>query len=181
MTQGNEFLRGRLLVVAFEGWNDAGEAATGAVQLLREQLDVVTLAEVDTEEYFDFQFNRPVVSMDDDGNRALVWPGATVYAPASTDVDNVPLAADAELRVGSDNTGNVFLLIGAEPSRNWKKFTVELLDVAMNAGITGVVLLGAMLADVPHTRPISVTATSENARVRAQLDIERSTDRKSVV
>jgi predicted ATP-grasp superfamily ATP-dependent carboligase len=175
VTQGNEFLKGRLLVVAFEGWNDAGEAATGAVQLLREQLDVVTIAGVDAEEYFDFQFNRPMVSQDDEGNRALIWPSATIYGPASTEVDNIPLAADAELRVGSDNTGNVFLLVGAEPSRNWKKFTVEVLDAAMTAGVSGIVLLGAMLADVPHTRPISVTATSDNASVRAQLGIERPT------
>jgi hypothetical protein len=174
VTQGNEFLRGRLLVVAFEGWNDAGEAATGAVQLLREQLELVTLAEVDTEEYFDFQFNRPVVNQDDEGNRALIWPGATIYGPASTDVANVPLAADAELSVGSDNTGNVFLLLGAEPSRNWKRFTVEVLDSAISAGVSGIVLLGAMLADVPHTRPISVIATSENPAVRKQLEIERS-------
>jgi predicted ATP-grasp superfamily ATP-dependent carboligase len=184
VTQGNEFLSGRLLVVAFEGWNDAGDAATGAVRLLQEQLDVEVLAEVDTEEYFDFQFNRPMVSQDDDGTKLLVWPGAVVYGPTSaggfdgpvekSPVESEPLAADAELRVRSDNTGNVFLLLGTEPSRNWKKFTKEILGVANEVGITGIVFLGAMLADVPHTRPISVAATSENAEVRAQLDIERS-------
>ena len=62
------FANGRLLVVAFEGWNDAGEAASGAVKSLKEQLDVYPIAEVDPEEYFDYQFNRPVVSYDDDGN-----------------------------------------------------------------------------------------------------------------
>ncbi len=152
----NGFLRGRLLLVAFEGWNDAGEAATGALRVLKDQLDVVAITEVDTEEYFDFQFNRPTITTDDDGQRALVWPGATIYGP------------DA----GSDS--HVYLLIGSEPSRNWKKFTAEIISTALAEDISGVVLLGAMLADVPHTRPISVFATSENPLVRSELDIERS-------
>ncbi|MFB2599898.1 proteasome assembly chaperone family protein [Herbiconiux sp. P17] len=159
----NGFLRGRLLLVAFEGWNDAGEAATGALRVLKEQLDVVPITEVDTEEYFDFQFNRPTVSSDDEGRRVLTWPGATFYGP------------DAAAGAGaSGDESHVYLLIGSEPSRNWKKFTAEVMAAAIDEDISGVVLLGAMLADVPHTRPISVFATSENPLVRSELDIERS-------
>jgi len=159
----NGFLRGRLLLVAFEGWNDAGEAATGALRVLKDQLDVVPITEVDTEEYFDFQFNRPTVSADDEGRRVLTWPEAIVYGP---DAGALP-AADAD-------DSHVYLLIGSEPSRNWKKFTAEVVSTALAEDISGVVLLGAMLADVPHTRPISVFATSENPLVRSELDIERS-------
>lgn len=205
MTQGNEFLSGRLLVVAFEGWNDAGEAATGALRLLQEQLDVEMMTEVDTEDYYDFAFNRPVLSQDEDGTRRLIWPGTTLYGPtpvrsskASADdvagdaaaespadtsaadsptdeADDAGLAGDAQLRVRSDNTRNIYLLVGTEPSRNWKRFTNEVIGAAQAAGVSGVVLLGAMLADVPHTRPISINVSSENPGVREQLAIERST------
>ncbi len=201
MTQGNEFLSGRLLVVAFEGWNDAGEAATGALRLLQEQLDVEMMTEVDTEDYYDFAFNRPVLSQDEDGTRRLIWPGTTLYGPtpvsagdASADdatadssaaespveapieeADDAGLAGDAQLRVRSDNTRNIYLLVGTEPSRNWKRFTDEVIGAAQAAGVSGVVLLGAMLADVPHTRPISINVSSENPGVREQLGIERST------
>jgi hypothetical protein len=168
----NGFLRGRLLLVAFEGWNDAGEAATGALQVLKDQLEVVPITEVDTEEYFDFQFNRPTVSTDEDGRRVLVWPGATVYGPDDAAEAEGATASSTAVPAGDDS--HVYLLIGSEPSRNWKKFTAEVISTALAEDISGVVLLGAMLADVPHTRPISVFATSENPLVRSELDIERS-------
>ena len=72
------------------------------------------------------------------------------------------------------NAGNIYLLLGTEPSRSWKRFTAEVIDAALAADIGGIVFLGAMLADVPHTRPISIFASSDNAQVRAELDIERS-------
>ena len=163
----NGFLRGRLLLVAFEGWNDAGEAATGALKVLQDQLEVVPITQVDAEEYFDFQFNRPTVEVDDDGRRVLIWPGATVFGPDSS---AVPAPGDGPAADGS----NVYLLIGSEPSRNWRAFTREVMATVLAEDITGIVFLGAMLADVPHTRPISVFATSENPLVRTELDIERS-------
>ncbi|MEF2979263.1 proteasome assembly chaperone family protein [Subtercola sp. YIM 133946] len=145
------------MIVAFEGWNDAGEAATGAVRMVKDELELALVADIDSEDYFDYQFNRPTSEFDDDGHRILVWPTATIHGPA----------AGAE--------GNVFLLIGTEPSRGWKQFTSEVLNVAVDSGVSGMVFLGAMLADVPHTRPISVYSTSENLTVRTELDLERST------
>lgn len=174
MTDAKNILGGRILVVAFEGWNDAGEAASGAVKTLKEQLEMVQVSEVDPELYFDFQFNRPVVT-DDDGRRRLVWPSAAVFGPASPGDTGDALAGDAELDVTGANAGNIFLLLGTEPSRSWRSFTAEIMDVALSADIGAIVFLGAMLADVPHTRPISVFASSENAAVRAELGIERST------
>jgi len=169
------FASGRLLVVAFEGWNDAGEAASNAVRTLEEQLELVPITTVDPEDYFDYQFNRPNISLDDDGNRVIEWPSVTMYGPADAgSSDVVPLAADAQLAVTGDNGANVYLLVGTEPSRGWKTFTAEILDAIDTHGITAVVFLGAMLADVPHTRPISVFVSSENSDVRERLSIERS-------
>ncbi len=175
MAEGTGFLGGRLLVVAFEGWNDAGEAASGAVRTLHDVLDVMPIAQVDPEVYFDYQFNRPVLGTDDDGRRRLTWPSATIFGPVAPGSEPEGLADDAELRVSGANADNIYLLLGAEPSRSWKNFTAEILDVALAVDVQGVVFLGAMLADVPHTRPISVFASSENAEVRSELQIERST------
>jgi hypothetical protein len=153
------FTSGRILIVAFEGWNDAGEAASGVVSTLKEQLDVYPIAEVDPEDYFDYQFNRPSVTTDEDGARLLVWPSVTAYGPVE------PNSAEG---------ATVYLLTGTEPSRGWKTFTSEILEVVDDAEISAIVFLGAMLADVPHTRPISVFASSENAAVREVLGVERS-------
>jgi predicted ATP-grasp superfamily ATP-dependent carboligase len=153
------FTSGRILVVAFEGWNDAGEAASGVVTTLKDELDVYPIAEVDPEDYFDYQFNRPTVAADDDGVRQLIWPGVTIYGPST------PNTADG---------ATVYLLTGTEPSRGWKTFTSEILEVIEDSEITSIVFLGAMLADVPHTRPISVFTSSEDAAVRELLGIERS-------
>lgn len=166
-------LGGRLLVVAFEGWNDAGEAASGAVRMLKDALEVVPITAVDPELYFDFQFNRPVISADEDGVRHLEWPNATLYGPALPGDAPRGLADDVELQVSGSNSGNIYLLLGTEPSRSWKSFTAELLDAALAADVGTIVFLGSMLADVPHTRPISIFASSDNAAVRAELHIER--------
>ncbi|TDW28516.1 proteasome assembly chaperone family protein [Cryobacterium psychrophilum] len=174
MTDGKGFLGGRLMVVAFEGWNDAGEAATGAVRALKELLNVGEIMAVDPELYFDYQFNRPTVSTNEEGLRVIEWPSARLYAPESPGTEGVPLAEDAELRVSGTNAGNIYLLIGTEPSRSWKSFAAEVTDAALAADVAGVVFLGAMLADVPHTRPISIFVSSDNADVRGELQIERS-------
>jgi predicted ATP-grasp superfamily ATP-dependent carboligase len=149
------FRGGSVLVVAFEGWNDAGEAASGAVRAVRDQLSLVPRLEIEPEDYFDYQFNRPSVSTNDEGRRVLEWPSVTLYAP----VDGV----------------GVHVLLGTEPSRGWKTFSAEIIDAAEAAGVTGVVFLGAMLADVPHTRPISVFVGSDNDAVQEFWELEAST------
>ncbi len=171
-----KFASGRLLVVAFEGWNDAGEAASGAVRTLKEALDLYPVAEVDPEDYFDYQFNRPSVAIGDDGNRELLWPGVTIYGPVRPNAGRgESIAADAELEVSASNEANIFLMLGTEPSRGWKTFTQEVFEVLEDNDIRGIVFLGAMLADVPHSRPISIFTSSENAAVRAEFGMERST------
>jgi hypothetical protein len=174
-TERTGILSGRLLVVAFEGWNDAGDAASGAVHTLKDLLDLRSIAAVDSEKYFDFQFNRPTVTAGEDGKRLLVWPTVEVFGPASHRPKKVRgLAEDAELSVSGDNGSNIYVLLGTEPSRNWRSFTAEIMETVRHSGITGIVMLGAMLADVPHTRPTSIFATSENSAVRTELGIEKS-------
>ena len=153
---------GRMLVVAFEGWNDAGEAASGAVKTLQSVLDLSPIVEIESEDYFDYQFNRPVVANDEDGVRKIVWPSVTLFGPTS----DASADADAE--------SNIFLLLGTEPSRGWKSFSAQIVATLKDSGITGIVMLGALLADVPHTRPISVFVSSENPLVRGDLAVERS-------
>ena len=98
-----------------------------------------------------------------------------MYAPVSPGIDLDPLDEEAGVHASGSGVGNLYLLLGTEPSRSWRSFTAEIMDVALAADIGAVVFLGAMLADVPHTRPISIFASSENPAVRAELGIERST------
>ena len=167
MTNTSDFAAGRLLVVAFEGWNDAGEAASGVARSLVETLSLEPVAELDGERYIDYQFNRPQVGLDDDGVRTLVWPRIQLHAAADA-VTVLP-------RDPSSPTTEVLVLLGAEPSRSWRGFAAEIVDLIDVHDVTGVVFLGAMLADVPHTRPISVFVSSENEAVRDEYTLERST------
>lgn len=175
MSETDKVFRGRLLVVAFEGWNDAGDAASSAVRTLQEQLEVIELISVDSETYYDFQFNRPTIGFDDDGNRTLSWPTSTMYSPLVPGQSLPEPVDEPMLNVTGTNTANIYLLQGVEPSRNWQTFVTEIMDVALAADISGMVFLGAMLADVPHSRPVPTFVSSDNAQVRSQLEVERST------
>ncbi|WP_438353049.1 PAC2 family protein [Microbacterium sp. CJ88] len=147
----------RVLVVAFDGWNDAGEAASAALSVLREQGSYEPVFSVDPELYFDYQYTRPQVATDGDGQRVLRWPEATLYRPTT------------QLR-GTQ----LWLLAGVEPARAWQAFAGEFVDVALREDITGMIALGSMMSDVPHTRPISVFAGSDSEQLRTTLDVERS-------
>jgi hypothetical protein len=166
---------GRILVVAFEGWNDAGEAASSSVRVLLERLDVIPLATFDAENFYDFQQVRPTVGFDDDGHRVLSWPTTVFYSPLVPSVTPPSIATDANMSVTGANISNVYLLLGSEPSRNWQTFAAEVIDLALAADISGIVFLGSLLAEVPHTRPIPIFISSENQNVRSKFDVERST------
>lgn len=147
----------RVLVIAFDGWNDAGEAASAAVTHLKASGDFEKAFAVDPELYFDYQYTRPQIRQEADGSRGLVWPDATLWRPRTT--DGVAL----------------WLLTGVEPARTWQAFAAELVDAALSEDITGIVALGSMMSDVPHTRPISIFSGSENEQLRSTLSLERST------
>ncbi|KQM37220.1 MULTISPECIES: PAC2 family protein [Microbacterium] len=147
----------RIIVAAFDGWNDAGEAASAAASMLRADVEYEVVHSVDPELYFDYQYTRPQVGLDAEGRRTLTWPEATLLRP-------VKRSDDAE----------IWLLVGVEPARAWQAFAAEFIDVALREDVTGFVALGSMMSDVPHTRPISVFAGSDNEGVRQSLGLERS-------
>jgi proteasome assembly chaperone (PAC2) family protein len=115
------------------------------------------IAAFDPEDYYDFQVNRPRVVLDE-GKRRISWPTTRILLASSTTLDH-----------------DILLVQGIEPSTRWRSFTIELLEFARQLGVTKFVTLGAMLADVPHTRPIPVTATSEHEDVIHRFDLEPST------
>lgn len=157
-----QIFAGRTLIVAFEGWNDASESASGAVKFICEQIKANVVASVDPEDYYDFQFTRPTVSYDADGARQLEWPGTEMCIPASEAIAENPAWS------------RISVLIGTEPARRWKSFAAEVMEMIEDREIESVLFLGAMLADVPHSRPIGVMATSQNELARKELDLEKS-------
>lgn len=151
------------MLVAFEGWNDATEAASGALKAIAEQIDAQTLEAVDPEDYFDFQFSRPMLELDGDGNRVLSWPGCEL------------LQASPEKIAERPELDRLYLLLGTEPSRRWLSFAAEILEMVQDREIDAVVMLGSMLADVPHTRPMQVFKSSVNEELMERYAIEPST------
>ena len=132
-----------IMVVAFGGWIDAGEAATGAMRALVRELSAAPLASIDPEDFFDFTQVRPVVRLSAEGERTIRWPRSAFWTWQ-------PPAGEAGL----------LLFRGLEPQRRWRTYTTLLLDVATRCGVQRIVSLGAVLAAVPHTRPPRVTGHS---------------------
>jgi proteasome assembly chaperone (PAC2) family protein len=149
-------LRNPVMIAAFEGWNDAGEAATAAVDHLIDIWDAEPIAALDPEEYYDFQVNRPRVVLDD-GRRRISWRTTRILLATTPGIDR-----------------DVILVQGIEPSFRWRAFTIELMEFAQTAGVSTVFTLGALMADVAHTRPIPVTATSDSDDVLHRYDLEVS-------
>jgi proteasome assembly chaperone (PAC2) family protein len=146
-----------VMVAAFEGWNDAADAASGAVAWLRLRWRATRFARIDPEDFFDFQVARPQVSLIDGVTRQISWPANDCFA------------AHIE-EVGRD----VVLLSGIEPNLRWRLFCSTVIDVAREAGCEMIVTLGALLADVPHTRPIRLTGTAADPELIARLGLSHS-------
>jgi proteasome assembly chaperone (PAC2) family protein len=136
-----------VLVAAFDGWNDAASAATAAVAWLRHRWHAVPVARIEGEAFTDYQGNRPLVTLRDGVVRDVEWPGTEVHA--TTDAGG--------------GRGAV-LLTGPEPNLRWRAYTDEILDLAAELGCELVVSLGALLADVPHTRPAVITGVTPDGR-----------------
>ena len=157
-------LRSPVMVIAFSGWNDAGEAASGAASHLLgcwtdPAFDVVPelIAEVDPEEFYDFQVNRPTVYVDDSSIRNLTWPGTQAFALATPTLSH-----------------DFIVVRGVEPSMKWKTFASDLLDLADDCEVDLVITLGSMLADTPHTRPITVSGSGAHPDIATRLGVEIS-------
>ena len=146
-----------VVVAAFEGWNDAGDAATDAARYLARAWEARTFARFDPEEFYDFTATRPQVRLVDGETRSIEWPDNEWQAAA------VPGG-------GHD----VVFLHGVEPQLKWRTFCQGVVDIVTDLGVEMVVTLGALLADVPHTRPVRVTGTAGNRELVERLHLQRS-------
>ncbi len=148
------------MVCAFKGWNDAGEAASSAVSFLASALEARRFAQIDSEEFYDFQTNRPNVRFSDTNTREIVWPTVEVFEASAP-------------RAPRD----LVLVQGVEPSMRWRAFSSQLIDLAEALGVQLVVSLGALLGDIPHTRPVAISghASEEGLMERMGLAAQGST------
>lgn len=145
-----------VLVIAFEGWNDAGDAASTAARYIGQRWEASTFATIDPEPFYDFSSNRPSIRLDESSNRELVWPTNTF--------------SHFELEDGRD----VVILSGVEPRLRWRTFCEQITSMAETLGASLVVTLGALLAEVHHAKPIEVVGTSSDTALTEQLGLRPS-------
>ncbi|MFM6841882.1 MAG: PAC2 family protein [Candidatus Planktophila sp.] len=159
-------LRSPIMVIAFGGWSDAGEAATGVISHLLSTFSSDTdssefapelIAEFDSEDFYDFQVNRPLIFVDDSMIRSLTWPGVQIFG------------------LRNPHGERDFVVVrGVEPSMRWRGFASQLLDLTDDLEVELVITLGSMLADTPHTRAIPVSGTGAHPDIAARLGVEVS-------
>jgi proteasome assembly chaperone (PAC2) family protein len=154
-------LRNPVMVMAFSGWNDAAEGASGAIEHLlsiwHEKEDEVVpqlIADVESEDFYDYQVNRPQVSIDESAIRSLTWPSTQIFGLEIPSMDR-----------------DLVIVTGVEPSMRWKSFTTDLLDLADDLEVSLVITLGSLLADAPHSRPITVTGTGAHPNIAERLGV----------
>jgi proteasome assembly chaperone (PAC2) family protein len=150
-------LRRPVLVAGFKGWNDAADAASDAVEWLATNLGGRPFAHIDPESFYDFQTSRPQVTIRDGVTERISWPVNEFSAARST-----------------TSAHDVIVLRGVEPSLGWRRFCATVVDVARATSCELVVTLGALLADVPHTRTPTITGTATDPDLIARLRLERS-------
>jgi proteasome assembly chaperone (PAC2) family protein len=150
-------LRRPVLVAAFRGWNDGGQGATLAAGYLAKQWNAQQFAEIEAEQFYDFQAMRPQVTLEDGMTRRLEWPENTFF--------------HAEIP-GTDR--DAVILLGTEPNLRWKTFSGLVLGLAKDLAVERTVTFGSLLADVPHTRPAPVTAAATDESLMTELGLEPS-------
>ncbi len=153
------FPRGSTIVIAaFGGWNDAGQSATDALEHLLDVWHCEEIVDLPGDEYYDYQFNRPEISLGLAGDREIAWPGTTVFKAKA---DTMPETT-------------IFLVHGVEPSMKWKQFCAEIMSQLQLDKNTVLVTLGALLADVAHTRPVPLSGTTSNKEIQLRTGFESS-------
>ena len=149
-------LRDPVVIAAFSGWNDAGNAASAAIEHLSEAYQAELVIELDPDDFYDYQVNRPETSITEDGERVTTWPTTRIRV--------------AQLAGGRD----VILVDGIEPNLRWRQFCTLLTSALRSAEPSLVILLGALLADTPHTRPVPVTCTTRDPDLMDRYGISES-------
>ena len=144
-----------VVVAAFTGWNDAGDAASSALRTMIETSGATALAEIDPEPFTDFATVRPHVRLDQHRNRSIVWPTVGVWSASLPGTD-------------------VVLILGPEPALRWRTFCEQITGVSNRLGAPMAFTLGALLADVPHTRRTQIIGTATDAALIERFDLERS-------
>lgn len=146
-----------VMICAFEGWNDAGDAASSAVAHLDREWKGEVFGALDAEDYYDFQVNRPTVWLDG-GVRKVTWPTTRLSV----------------VRTGGATPRDLVLVRGIEPSMRWRSFCNEILGFAHELGVEMVVILGSLLGDTPHTRPVPVSGVTSDPDLARTMDLEES-------
>ncbi len=150
-----EGLRAPALVCAFTGWNDAGDSASAALQFLGSSLSATRFAQLDPDEYYDFQATRPHIAFTDGRTRKIDWPSVEIYEA------RVPRA-----------TRDLILLQGPEPSMRWRAYCRQVVDLAESLEVQMVVTLGSLLADIPHSRPVHITGLSSDEALTRDMELD---------
>jgi proteasome assembly chaperone (PAC2) family protein len=162
------------LIAAFNGWNDAADAATWAIKFLVNQWDANSFAEIDGEEFFDFTQTRPTIRVNRGTLRRVSWPANRFYIAQT----KIQAEADStETNQSTQPAGDVILLLGDEPQLRWRTFAREVLDVARLCHVEDIIILGALVAEVPHTAPVQISGaatTEEYLKRMEQCGVERT-------
>ncbi len=155
--EGVGMLRDPMMIAAFEGWNDAADAATAAVEHLETVFDARPVGAVDPDDYYDFQVNRPVVGIVEGDTRRITWPTTRIS------VARLP-----------QSRRDLVLVRGLEPNMRWRGFCSELVEAVHALGVDLVATMGALLADTPHTRPVPVSGTASDPATASKLNLDPS-------
>lgn len=150
-------LRDPIMVCAFRGWNDAANAASSALETLADSLEVDVLAEVDPEDFYDFQANRPTIRLVEGHHRRIDWPSNTFISARAQGADR-----------------DLVLLDGTEPNLKWRTYSDMVVQVAEQLDVRLVVVLGSLIAEVAHTLPVPITGVSTDDATVRSLELERS-------
>lgn len=178
----------RVLIAAFQGWSDAGDATSEALQHLIGLQKAELLHIIGGESFVDLQLQRPKMFRDEDGRRAIEWPDTRLYgtvhrpgvvvgrgeAGSSTAGSSTPTADETITRIDGTPVHDLFFMPGYEPGRDWENFADEVVELAEVWGVDLVVLLGSMYSDAPHSRPIITSVTAEDPALRTRYGAERS-------
>ena len=150
-------LNNPVIITAFEGWNDAGEAATTAVKYFQDRFSAIKVGAIESEEFFDFTISRPVIEIPDE-HREIIWPATEILIAKMF-----------------DSKHDLVIIVGHEPQLRWRTFTEQVIGVASLIESHMVVTLGSLLTDIPHSRPVKVFGSSDDSELAKRLNLPPST------